>query len=187
MGQQNVAARAARELVDMTHLPPSFDGNPWLYASALTSVMCIACLGIAVAVWMARDVWRDRYISHPKSLLFLFRMMMGLAGFAAFTRSMPEVLYLQVYGDPDVSATVQGAITTAKRVADSLALWLVLGWMLILVAIYPAVCVALKTPPARFVEVDALSTWPRLGRPILIFVIIAGLSIAFAYAKVYGG
>lgn len=180
-----IAERSVERLAEMTNLPPSFDGNPFLYAAALTSVMSIACLGIAVAGWMVRDTWRDRFNAHPTTLLFMFRAMIGLAGFAAFSRAMPEVLYLQVYGDPDVSSATQAAILTAKRVADTLALWLVLGWMLILVAIYPAICIALTSGPAKYVIVDAYSTWPRLRRPFLCLVCIVGVAVAFAYGKVY--
>lgn len=180
-----IAQRSVETLTALTNLPPSFDGNPTLYAMALTSVMSIACLGIAVAGWMARDTWRDRWIVHPRSLLFSFRAMVGLAGFAAFFRAMPEVLYLQVYGDPDVSAATQATIINAKRVADSLALWLVLGWMLILVAIYPHLCIVLKQGPAKAVYVDTLGTWPRLRRPVACFVVILVVAAAFAYGKVY--
>lgn len=180
-----IAKRTAEVLPQLSPLPPSFDGNPFLYAAALTSVMCIACLGIAVAGWMARDTWRDRWNVHPRSLLFGFRAMMGLAGFAAFFRSMPEVLYLQVYGDPDVSAATQAFILTAKRVADSLALWLVLSWMLILVSIYPHICLVLKHGTVRQIRVDPLSTWPRLVRPVVCFILILGVASAFAYGKVY--
>ncbi len=179
------AKQSVEILAEMSNLPPSFDGNPLLYAMALTSVMSIVCLGIAVADWMARDTWRDRWCVHPRSLLFGFRGMVGLAGFAAFFRSMPEVLYLQVYGDPDVSVAVHAAIITAKRVADSLALWLVLGWMLILVCIYPHLVLVLKHGTVRQIRVDPLSTWPRLVRPVVCFIVILVVAAAFAYGKVY--
>jgi hypothetical protein len=182
----SVAVRSVETLNKMSHLPPSFDGNPFLYAAALTSVMSIACLGVVVTGWMARDTWRDRYLVHPTALLFMFRAMMGLIGFVAFLRSLPEVLYLQVYGDPDVPAHVQAAITTAKRAADTTALWFVALWVLLLVAIYPPLCVALKTGPARYVAVDPVATWPRLMRPMLGFLCIIAVAIAFAYGKVYG-
>lgn len=186
MSNDSVARRVAEALPQISNLPPSFDGNPFLYAAALTSVMAIACLGLAVAGWMARDTWRDRFNVHPKSLLFGFRAMMGLAGTAAFVRSMPEVLYLQVYGDPDVSAATQAAIITAKRIADSMALWLVLGWMVVLVVIYPHICLVLKTGPAVSIRPDPLSSWPRLMRPFCCFLVILVVAIAFALAKVYG-
>jgi hypothetical protein len=187
MTANSVAARSLGYLTQRSNLPPSFDGNPFLYASALTSVMCIACLGLAVAGWMVRDICRERYRTHPTSLLFMFRLMMMLVGFASFVRAMPEVLYLQVYGDPDVSLGVQTAILTGKRIADSLALYFVLAWMLIFVAIYPPLSLALQSGTAKYVVVvDAYSTWPRLGRPLATFCIIVGVSMAFAYAKVYG-
>ena len=185
MSQPGIATRSVEQLTQLTSLPPSFDGNPMLYAMALTSVMSIACLGLAVAGWMARDTWRDRWCVHPRTLLFSFRLMMGLAGFAAFFRSLPEVLYLQVYGDADVSLATQSIILTAKRVADSLALWLVLGWMLILVTIYPHLCLVLKHGTVRQIKLDTLSTWPRLVRPAGCFLVILVVAAAFAYGKVY--
>lgn len=180
-----IARQSVEQLNSLSHLPPSFDGSPLLYAMALTSVMSIACLGIAVAGWMVRDTWRDRWCVHPRSLLFGFRAMMGLAGFAAFFRSLPEVLYLQVYGDPDVSVALQAGIITAKRVADSLALWLVLGWMLILVCIYPHLVLVLKHGTVRQIRADPFSTWPRLVRPFACFVVILVVAAGFAYGKVY--
>lgn len=185
MAQPGIAERSVAQLTQLSHLPPSFDGNPFLYAWALTSVMTIACLGIGVAGWMARDTWRDRYRVHPQSLLFLYRCQMGLCGFAAFFRAMPEVLYLQVYGDPDVSPALQGAIITAKRIADGLALWPVAAWVLIMVATYVPLVLALTTGPARGVIVDVPTTWPRLRRPAFLFVCIVLTAIAFAYGKVY--
>lgn len=168
-----------------SNLPPSMNNSPFLYAMALTSVMCIACLGLAVSGWMVRDSWRDRFSLHPKSLLFNFRLMICLAGGAAFVRSMPEVLYLQMYGDPSVSVEIQAVVTTAKRIADSLALWLVLGWMSLLVIIYPHICIVLKGGPARFIEPDRIGAWPRLIRPFMCFICIAIVAMVFAYAKVY--
>lgn len=186
MSRTDAAIRGVEATLQVAHLPPSMNNSPLLYAMALTSVMCIACLGAAVAGWMIRDTWRDRFYVHPKSLMFNFRMMIAFAGAAAFARSMPEVLYLQMYGDPDIALSTQAAITTAKRVADSLALWLVLGWMLILVVIYPHICLVLKGGPAKIMETDSYSAWPRLVRPFFCFVCIAVVAMAFAYAKVYG-
>jgi hypothetical protein len=181
----SVARQTAEMLPQMSTLPPSFDGNPFLYAAALTSVMAIACLGLAVTGWMGRDTWRDRFNLHPNTLLFGFRTMMGLIGFASFMRAMPEVLYLQVYGDPDVSAQTQASILMAKRVADALSLWVVLAWMAIMVAIYPHVSLALRTGPARHVQSDLLGTWPRFYRPTACLVVIMVVAVAFAYGKVY--
>ena len=57
----SVAHRSVEQLNRISNLPPSFDGDPMLYALALTSVMSIACLGLTVTGWMARDTWRDRF------------------------------------------------------------------------------------------------------------------------------
>lgn len=187
MGRTDPAMQIAQGAINASHLPPSVNDSPFLYAVALTSVMCIACLGAAVAGWMVRDTWRDRFYVHPKSLMFNFRMIFLFAGLAAFVRSMPEVLYLQMYGDPNVPIATQAIITTVKRVADSFALWLVLAWMLILVVIYPHICIALKGGPAKIMETDTYSAWPRLMRPFLCFICVVLVASGFTYAKVYGG
>lgn len=170
---------------EVAKLPTSFDGNGFLYAGALASLMSIACLSIAVCGWMVRDTWRDRFHIHPRQVLFGFRMMIAVIGFTAFIRCMPEVIYLQAYGDKDLSAETVQLVLTAKRIADNFALPLVAGWMLILVAIYPPICIALKQGPARHMEVDHLATWPRLMRPVCIFLCICVISSLTAYAKVY--
>jgi len=170
---------------EVAKLPESFDGNGFLFATALTALMSIACLSIAVCGWMARDTWRDRYNVHPRQLLFQFRLMIAIIGATAFLRCLPEVLYLQAYGDKDLAKDTIQLILTCKRAADTLALPFVAGWMLILVAIYPSICIALKQGPARAVEVDHFASWPRLARPVVVFLCICVISSLTAYAKVY--
>jgi hypothetical protein len=184
----DISRTAVVQAVNLTHLPPSFNGNPVLFAASLTSVMSIACLGIAVCGWMARDNWHDyRHYNLPIfSVQFLFRWMMGLAAFAAFFRSMPEVLYLQTYGDPGVSTEVQAMVITAKRLADTTALLFVSGWMFILIAIYEPICAALQRGEIRNVLITRQATLPRARRPAICFACIVCTAVAFAYAKVYG-
>jgi len=176
-----------QHIEQVAKLPQSFDGNPLLYATSLASLMLISCLCLAVVGWMARDTWQDRFLVHPKSLLFTFRTMIGIIAFTAFVRCMPEVLYLQAYGDDDVSAQTIRLILTAKRLADTSALPLVASWQVLFVAIYPPIAIALKQGPARVVVVDRAATWPRLVRPLFLFIIIAFIAVMMAYSKVYGG
>jgi hypothetical protein len=176
-----------QHIAQAAKLPQSFDGNPFLFATALGSLMSIACLGLAVAGWMMRDTWQDRYLVHPKSLLFNFRLMIAIIAMTAFVRCLPEVLYLQAFGDDDISAATQQFILTFKRAADTFALPMVAGWMLLFVAIYPPIAMTLKQGPSKYVIVDRAGTWPRLVRPVFLFVLIAAISIMMAYSKVYGG
>ena len=167
-------------------LPTSFDGNGILFAAALTSLMCMACLGLAVVGWMARDTWRDRYYVHPLSLVFTFRVIFGLIASNVFIRCAPEVLYLQVYGEPDVSENLVRVITIAKRFADTISLGFFSAWLILFVAIYPHVILALKSGPVKLVRIDIPSIWPRLLRPAAVFLLILSVSCLTAYAKVYG-
>ena len=57
--------------------------------------------------------------------------------------------------------------------------------MLILVTIYPHLCLVLKHGTVRQIKLDTLSTWPRLVRPAGIFLVILVVAAAFAYGKVY--
>lgn len=167
-------------------LPLSFDGNPVLYAFALWAITSIAFLGASVASWMIRDTWKDRTIVHPKSLLFYFRTMVFLAAVAAFCRSTPEAIYLQMYGEHDVAPTLVRRVLQVKRFMDSTSIAWVVGWTGALVAMYPGMCVALKQGPARVVVVDALSPWHKLVRPTLVTMLIGAVSGLMAYTKVYG-
>lgn len=181
----NSSFRAAEELVRISNLPASMNGSVVLYTIALASVMAISVLGALVCGWMVRDTWRDRFNVHPKSVMFAFRAMMGTIGFTALLRSLPEVLYLQAYNDPDVSLEWQGFITNMKRMADGSAIWFVLLWTGLLVMIYPHITLALKSGPTRAIVLDPLGTWPRLVRPAGIFLCIIVVSFGFAYAKTY--
>lgn len=176
-------------MVRMTNLPPSVNGSLFLYAAALTSVMCIGAICASVLVWMIRDTWRDRKNVKYNTVLFNFRMIFGLLGFAGILRTFPEALYLQIYGDPKVSLGFQAAVTTAKRIADSTSLLFVMSWVGLFVMIYPFVCKALQVEKQGEVishlTVDDYPSIKRLTRPFICFILTVLVAMAFAFGKVY--
>lgn len=187
------ALEAARKLTEISHLPPSMNGNPILYATTLTAVMCGVVLGLYVMCWMGWDTFRDRQRVKSKSVLFQFRAMMFLAGTAAFMACLPEVLYLQMYNDPQVSESIQAAVTTGKRIVDSSRIWVIIGWVGILTVIYPYVCLALmeldmdeKDTMVRYLKVEEYPSIKRLAKPAFVFIIVALIAMVFAISKVYG-
>jgi len=184
------ALSAARELTDISHLPASMNGSPFLYVSSLTAVMCGTVLGLYVMLWMARELIRDRKHAGFKSVLFNFRLMMGLAGTAAFFACLPEVLYLQMYGDPQVSLETQGLITTFKRMMDSTRIFFIMGWVSLLAMTYPYICLALiereDNGVITHIQVADYPGIERLVKPGVIFIILGVIAMAFAWAKVYG-
>lgn len=189
----NPAAQAVETLTQISHLPPSMNGNPILYATTLTAVMCGAVLGLYVVSWMMRDMVRDRKHVGFKSVLFNFRLMMGLAGLAAFVGCLPEVLYLQMYNDPQVPTHLQAAISTMKQVMDSSRIFIIVGWVSILVMIYPYVCLALidledghGQSIIKYLQVEDYPGFQRLAKPALVFITLAVIAMAFAFSKVYG-
>lgn len=120
---------------------------------------------------MVRDLWRDRFIDHPKSLAFLFRPMLAVISGIGFLRCLPEVVYMTCYGE--VTGASMGKILAMKRIADTLALPNVVLWQTILALIYPYVMIALKTQEARAIVIlDPATVWSRLAPPFLLFVTI---------------
>lgn len=166
--------------------PPSFGDSPWLYGGALAAVLSIAVFALIVLGWMIRDAWAFRFVDHPKSLAFLFRAMMGSVALAAFLRSAPEVVYMTCFGDPNISTSFISHVLLVKRSFDTLALPVVSLWMAILVSIYPFLMIVLRSRAAYTMQIDLAGVWPRLGRAVLIFVVVVVIAALMAVAKGYG-
>jgi magnesium-transporting ATPase (P-type) len=166
------------------------NGSSVLYATTLTAMMCGVVLGLYVLGWMVKDLVRDKSHAGFKSVLFNFRLMMGLCGLAAVMACLPETLYLQMYGDPKVSETTQAAVMTGKRIADSLRIYVIIGWVGLLTMIYPYVCLALleveEGQPVTHLQVEDYPGLDRLWKPAAVFVTLAVIAMAFAFSKVYG-
>lgn len=177
-----IAAKIAAIGSAMSPYPPSFDNSAWLYFVSLVSLMCITMFNSVVGGWMVRDLWRDRFIDHPKSLAFLFRLMLAVISSIGFLRCLPEVAYMTCYGE--VTGAMMSKILAVKRIADTLALPNVVLWQTILALIYPYVMIALKTQEARAtVILDPVTVWPRLARPFVIFTTILVIASLMAVAK----
>ena len=183
MPGKDVAVKITQQGLEMSPFPPSFGNNPALYASSLAALLAIGTFGLIIARWMIRDLWRDRFTDHPTSLIFCFRAMMMFAGGAAFLRTMPEVAYMTCYGDKTIDPWTIALILSIKRAADTLSLPVVVSWMALLVLIYPFVSVALRSQPAREVRIDPIAFWPRLVRPVVIFLIVVSIAVLMAVAK----
>ena len=164
--------------------PSSFGNNAMLYANALGSVTTIMCLTGLVAIWMARELWRDRTHIHPLTALFTFRVIILLAGMAGFARSAPEVAYMLAWneGAPETLA----GILFVKRMADTMAFFPGVGWTSLLVISYPSISRSLKFT-AGADGLDLFAPWPKLVRPILALVLIFTLSVLVAMGKLYWG
>lgn len=177
-----LAAKVAAIGSSMSPYPPSFNGDPVLYGTSLASLMTITMFACVTWSWMARDLWRDRYRDHPLSLAFLFRAMIATVSFVSIIRCLPEVAYMTCYGE--VTGYRMSQILVVKRMADTLALPTVAGWMGMLVLIYPFVIVALHARDVRQVVVtDPLSVWPRLMRAAVMALVILCIAALIALSK----
>lgn len=174
----------------MTPYPASFAGGDGLllYAWALGSITSLACLMIMISGWMARDIWRDRFIIHPSNPVTAFRLILMLASFTSFIRAMPEAVYLFLWNE--VSAGDWQFILTMKRIADGMAIFPGVLWPILLALTYPGIVNALKTS-GHFQNIDLMSPWPRLVRPafalLLAFVIALLVAVSKLYLGVQGG
>jgi hypothetical protein len=186
MTEARVAETVVRAGTAMSPYPSSFGDNPYLYALALAAILAIAVFGLIIAGWMVREIWRFRFVDHPRSLAFLYRIMILLAASAAFVRSAPEVVYMTIYGDPGTDPKTVAAVLTIKRAMDTIALPSVAGWMAVFVATYPFVIIALRDRTTKTIEVDLVALWPRAARPLLIFLCVMLIASLMAIAKGYG-
>ena len=185
------AVQAVEVLDQISHLPASMNGSPVLYATTLTAMMCGSLLGGYVVAWMGKDLIRDRKHAGFKSVLFNFRMMMMLCGLGAFAGCFPEALYLQMYNDPKIATETQATVLNMKRMVDSSRVYILIGWVGLLTMIYPYVSLALieAADGDRIIKHMQVEDYPglsRLWKPAAIFMLIAGIAVAFAFSKVYG-
>lgn len=163
--------------------PPSFGDSAGLYAYALGSIFCLACIYLMTALWIAGEIWRDRRYVHPKTALTAYRVIVMLAATTGFIRSAPEAIYMMAWNE--VSASTIRAILFFKRMADSFSIIPGSGWIMLLVLSYPAVANALKN--AAVFDVDLFSPWPKLVRPAIAMFLIMVLSVLVAIGKFYTG
>lgn len=179
---RDVASRVTSYSTTQSPYPASFDNSGVLYGLALHALLCISVCALIFWCWMARDIWRDRFNSHPTSLLFSFRAIFLLICTAAFMRAMPEVIYMTRYGE--VSGDVMAKILAVKRIADIFTLPVVMTWMAWFIVVYPFNVIELKSFRAETTKsFNFLGVWPRLIRPALIFIVVAAISAMIAIAK----
>lgn len=192
MDMPQTAKVAAETLQQISNLPASMNDNPFLYWSTLTAMMGGAALGIAVSIIMGMHLVRDRRHAGFKSVLFNFRLMMLLCGFGTFASCLPEVLYLQIFGDTSVSVTTQAVVMNAKRYVDSARVYIIMGWVGILGMIYPYICLALiesyvigSKESFKHAQVPDYPALRRLLKPVLGFIILGAVAGVFTLTKVY--
>lgn len=177
-----IGAKIAAIGSTLSPYPPSFNNDGWLYGSSFFSLLWLAMLNGVVFGWMLRDMWRYRFVDHPKSLSFLVRLIFAIIPTVGLVRIIPQLLFMTLYGE--VTGATMAHILAATRIADSLALPLGGSWMLLYTIVYYHLFVQLSTSDARRVEVfDPLSVWPRLGRAVLITITVGFIACLMTYAK----
>lgn len=171
---------------ESTPFPASFNGGEGfiLYAWALGSITALGVIMAMICGWMARDIWRDRFLSHPKLPVTSFRLIILLCSFTSFARAFPEALYLFLWNEVRDDQWI--IILTIKRIADGLAILPGALWAILLALSYPSIVNALRASSAG-VTMDLLSPWPRLARPALALIMAFVIAFLVAISKLYLG
>lgn len=177
-----VAAKIAALSTTISPYPASFNNDGWLYGSSFFSLLWLAMLNSVVLGWMVRDIWRCRFIDHPKSLSFLLRVIFAIVPCVGLVRIVPQLLYMSLYGE--VTGATMATLLKVIRVGDTLALPLGGSWMLLFAIIYYHLFIQLSSKDARRVEVfQPASVWPRLSRAFVITVVVGFIACLMTYAK----
>jgi hypothetical protein len=166
----------------MSPYPPSFNNDGFLYGMSFFSLLWLAMLNAVMVGWMIRDIWRCRFIDHPKNLAFIVRLIFAIIPTVGLVRIIPQLLFMTLYGE--VTGATMSHILAATRIADSVALPLGGTWMLLFAIIYYHLFLQLSSREARRIEVfEPMTVWPRLGRAAMITVIVGFIACLMAYAK----
>lgn len=163
--------------------PPSFGESPLLYTWALGSITALAVLMASIAGWMVRDLWRDRFIVHPRTGLTAFRFIILFASATSFLRALPEAIYMYAWNE--VSVPSMDLILTFKRLADGVAIAPGAIWTCALVMAYPSIAHQLKAH--SYSHADLAGSWPRLVRPAMGLALIFTIAFLVAISKLYLG
>ena len=154
--------------------PPSFNGDPTLFAWNLFLMTAGMFLGFMLAARQAQRIWAQRTFDHPLHPVTLYRAITLFAAAALTIRCGTEALNLWGWNPAD--PVTYARVVMAKRWFDPVALGFGFSWMTIVVLGEPGIEYKLRSGP---LPVDMWSRWPVLARAFGI-VILSGVIAAAA-------
>nr|WP_317893695.1 hypothetical protein [uncultured Sphingomonas sp.] len=154
--------------------PPSFNGDPTLFAWNLFLMTAGMFLGFMLSARQAQRIWAQRVYDHPLHPVTLYRGITFLAAVALMIRCGTEALNLWGWNPADPATYAR--VVMAKRWLDPVALGCGLSWMAIVVLGEPGIEYKLRSGP---LPVDMWSRWPVLARAAGI-VLLSGIIAAAA-------
>lgn len=153
--------------------PPSFNGEPSLFAFNLFLMTAMFFLGLMMTGKQANRIWAQRMWDHPLHPVTLYRTILMMAGVGVTLRCGAEALYLWAWNPGDPVQVARAAM--AKRWLDPLSIGCIMIWMTIAILGEPGLEHQLRKAP---LPVDMWSRWPALARALL--VVIVSFVAAFA-------
>jgi hypothetical protein len=171
-------------------LPASYDGSTLRFSFSLSSLLILSCLGLMVAIWMARQIHhtvRHRH-AYPWDSLLAMQTIFMLTGFATFIRCAPEVAVNTLYREKSIDLAM--SVLFVKRWLDTFAGPIGMGWMGLIYWYYPRMSSQLvhcstEHPPEP-------NTWPKVNRVkisriLCAVVLICAISLLIGFGKTMRG
>lgn len=172
----SAAVRMVREAG--TALPTSFADDGLLYGVNLFLMTAFMCLGMMMAIRMARAIWLNRAVDLPRHPVTLWRSSWLLAGAAAFLRCGTEAMNLWAWNPADPVTTAH--VLMAKRWIDPVALLLALGWMALVILADAGMSEQLRKQPF---PIAMWARLPSLKRPLAIVFLSLAAAVGVACTR----
>lgn len=163
--------------LQVTDLPPTFDGSHPAYALALFSLMLISAVSghVIVRTWRAWRATDARGLNAPATA---FRLVIATLMLAIIFLALPDVAVLLVWGE--VSSDVMGTLMMLDRSFDGLTMLPFLAAILTLARTEDQLVYQLvrRPPPAVL-----WSTWPAVRHQLAFIGLVAFLAIGVTLGK----
>lgn len=116
----------ALEVAQASPYPISNGGDGVMYAASLFAVVCITCLLLMRSSATIRQMWIDRKRSDRQDI-FWFRSTILMIAVSGLIARAPDAVYKIAWGE--VSPATLHTILSVKEWSNTVAFWIVAGWL----------------------------------------------------------
>lgn len=158
--------------------PIASGGDGFMFAASLFAVVAISFLLIMRLLATLQQIWTDRKKA-KRDALVSFRIMICLVCLSGLAARAPDAVYKIAWGE--VTPTTLHTILSVKEWANTVAFWLVMGWLGIHTYFEPLWTLKLSNPLNR-VWGGNLSQVKRFALVVFLSGLLAG---AIAISKAF--
>jgi hypothetical protein len=168
----------ALDIAQSSPYPISAGGDGLMFAASLFAVTCITCLLLTRGIATSRQLWIDRHRTDRKDVMW-FRATILMICIAGLISRAPDMVYKIAWGE--VSTTTLHTILTIKEWSNSVAFFVVMGWIGIYTYFEPMWTLKLSNPINRVWGGNA-THMRKFGLIIILSGMLAG---AIAISKAF--